>query len=81
MGTKNNPGEFDCYANAKPDEPMFVLLARDNSAPSIVYRWATKYMESKGGFENMSLEQFKKFKEARECADKMADWKRDNPNV
>lgn len=29
MGTKNNPGAFDCYANAEPDEPMFVLLARD----------------------------------------------------
>ena len=26
MGTKNNPGKFDCYANAKPDEPLFVLL-------------------------------------------------------
>jgi len=28
MATKKNPGEFDCYANAGPDEPMFVLLAR-----------------------------------------------------
>jgi hypothetical protein len=29
MGTKSNPGPFDCYAKAEPDEPMFVLLARD----------------------------------------------------
>ena len=21
MGTKNNPGKFDCYANADSDEP------------------------------------------------------------
>ena len=33
MGTKNNPGQFDCYRNAEPDEPMFVLLARDERAP------------------------------------------------
>lgn len=29
MGTKNQPGSFDCYANAKGDEPLFVLLGRD----------------------------------------------------
>lgn len=43
MGTKNNPGTFDCYANAKPDEPMFVLLARDKKAPEIVRAWADRY--------------------------------------
>lgn len=40
MGTKNNPAKYDCYANAKPDEPMFVLLARDPSAPGLVRSWA-----------------------------------------
>ena len=40
MGTKNNPGEFDCYANAQPDEPMFVLLGRDKHAPALVWLWA-----------------------------------------
>lgn len=40
MGTKNNPGAFDCYANAKPDEPMFILLARDRHAPRLVRLWA-----------------------------------------
>ena len=29
MATKNNPGKFDCYTNAEPDEPMFILLGRD----------------------------------------------------
>ena len=23
MGTKNNPGSYDCYANLDPDEPYF----------------------------------------------------------
>lgn len=26
MGTKNNPGNFDCYANAEPDEPQLHKL-------------------------------------------------------
>lgn len=40
MATKNNPGPFDCYANAGPDEPMFILLGRDALAPSLVRLWA-----------------------------------------
>lgn len=40
MSTKNNPGPFDCYANAEPDEPMFVLLGRDKHAPLLVHLWA-----------------------------------------
>jgi hypothetical protein len=40
LGTKNIPGEFDCYAKAEPDEPMFVLLGRDKYAPMLVNLWA-----------------------------------------
>lgn len=40
MGTKNNPGSFDCYANAAPDEPMFILLGRDPRAIFLVKLWA-----------------------------------------
>ena len=29
MGTKNNPGDYDCHAAAKPDEPVFTLRAHD----------------------------------------------------
>ena len=47
MGTKNNPGEFDCYENAEPDEPIFVLSARDPSAPLIVRQWAFHYKDRK----------------------------------
>ncbi len=41
MGTKNQPGEHDCYTKAEQDEPMFVLLARDKHAPALVWLWAT----------------------------------------
>src|SRR5260370_1328762 len=40
MGTKNKPGKFDCYANAEPDEPMFVLLGRDRLAAHLVSIWS-----------------------------------------
>lgn len=40
MGTKNNPGIYDCYANAEPDEPIFILLGRDSHAPAAVLKWA-----------------------------------------
>jgi hypothetical protein len=40
MGTKSAPGKFDCYARAEVDEPMFVLLARDASAPQLIRQWA-----------------------------------------
>lgn len=40
MGTKNDPGEFDCYARAHPDEPLFTLLGRDRLAPGLVRLWA-----------------------------------------
>lgn len=40
MGTKNDPGQYDCYAKAEPDEPMFILLGRDPNAPAAVRKWA-----------------------------------------
>lgn len=39
-GSKLNPGVEDCYTEALPDEPLFVLLARDPQAPKLVREWA-----------------------------------------
>lgn len=39
MGTKTHPGQYDCYAKAQADEPMFVLLARDPLAALLVTLW------------------------------------------
>ncbi|MFN4229820.1 hypothetical protein [Parvibaculum sp.] len=63
MGTKNNPGQFDCYAEAGDDEPMFVLLGRDRHAPLLVRLWAI--LRADEG-ENDA-----KVKEAFRCADEM----------
>ncbi len=40
MGTRNNPGAYDCFHAAEPDEPMFTLLARDPTAEYFVAAWA-----------------------------------------
>src|SRR6266702_5324130 len=66
MSTKTNPGKFDCYSKADPDEPMFVLLARDKHAPTLVWLWAT-LRELDG--ENKEVVQ-----EARECCGAMLEW-------
>jgi hypothetical protein len=66
MGTKNNPGAFDCYANAEPDEPMFILLGRDKHAPTLVWLWAC--------LRELDGEDAVKVREARECAAMMMDW-------
>lgn len=40
MGTKNNPGQFDCYAKLDPDEPYFTLRSTDETGPFLVRIWA-----------------------------------------
>lgn len=66
MGTKAQPGEFDCYANAEPDEPMFILLARDKHAPTLVWLWAT--------LRELDGEDEAKVAEARACVGQMIEW-------
>ncbi len=74
MGTKNNPGEFDCYESADPDEPMFVLLARDPLAAGLVRRWAKEYRDRKLGMRSLSPSERRKYLEALKCADQMEAW-------
>jgi hypothetical protein len=70
MGTKLNPGAFDCYAKAADDEPMFVLLARDPLAPLVVQKWATL---AKGKGADLA-----KVKEANACAEQMRKWRKEH---
>jgi hypothetical protein len=39
METKANPNPNGCLARALPDEPMFILLGRDPSAPAAIRGW------------------------------------------
>jgi hypothetical protein len=68
VATKNNPGKYDCYANADPDEPLFVLLARDRHAPALVWLWTV--------LRELDREEPEKLKEAQECCLAMMQWAR-----
>lgn len=77
MSSKVNPAEFDCYRNAEPDEEMFVLLARDLSAPTMVRLWAeTRRLAINTGLKPESDRV--QVKEALECAAKMEQWRREH---
>lgn len=73
MGTKNNPGQFDCEAKAEPNEPKFTLLARDPDAGRIVRMWAwgrlTQINRGTKPASDLAM-----VEEARKCADEMDAW-------
>lgn len=68
MATKSNPGQFDCYSKAAPDEPMFTLLGRDRHAPTLVRIWSL--------LRARDVEDEAKIAEALACADAMEGWNR-----
>lgn len=77
MGSKLNPGKFDCYTNALPDEPMFVLLARDPYAPETVRIWAkARELANRAGKHPTDPA---KIAEAMDCAETMRRWRDANP--
>lgn len=93
MATKEKPGAFDCYANARLDEPMFVLLARDELAPHLTKIWTlirnkapqhyiqTAIEDAQKAVEHKPPMDRAKYAEACNCALAMMGWKSRNPNV
>lgn len=76
MGTKNNPGDFDCYAACEPDEPYFVLRANDPTSPSSVRGWAWNRIQMIfQGRKPNTPEQWHKVSEALACASAMERWR------
>lgn len=71
MATKNNPGEFDCYANAEPDEPFFVLLGRDVLAGDLVKEWARRREMIASVGDGPDEREARKIAEARAVAEQM----------
>lgn len=76
MGTKKDPGEFDCYEAARDDEPMFVLLARDPEAANLVETWAVAREMRLGA--KMTEADRRKVADARKCAKAMRRWHEKN---
>ena len=67
MGLKHNDS---CLAKAATDEPIFVLRAKDKTAPNLVRAWATNAASLGAPYE--------KTREARELADAMERWQKEN---
>lgn len=85
MGSKLNPGAFDCFKAAMPDEPMFVLLARDLSGPTMLRAWSTRRrgevltaLDRGDITEEQAQEDLRKCQEADACADEMTIWRKRN---
>lgn len=89
MGTKLNPGQYDCYAKLEPDEPYFLLCSKDPIGEYLVSAWvalragdvaaAKRIMENAGkawkesGRTNLPYGSGKSL-EAQQCAEAMRDW-------
>jgi hypothetical protein len=66
-----------CFARAKKDEPMFVLLARDRLAPWLVRGWALlRTLQIWIGTKPAS--DFERCDEARALAEQMRAWRKAN---
>lgn len=77
MGTKNSPAKFDCYGNALPDEPMFILLARDPDFHRLVCEWANRRdADIRCGLRPESDRAM--VLEARQCAADGQHWRKEN---
>ena len=68
-----------CLTNAADDEPIFVLRANDEQAPTIVRAWAYAYRSAKQQRGEYTLGRRAKFEEAISLACKMESWKSARP--
>jgi len=87
MGTKNNPGVYDCYEKADPDEPIFTLRGKDVSAPYLVEIWTAVrrglYRPAAEALEKLFSDprvielngECEKFDEALAVANEMREWR------
>jgi len=73
METKATLNLAGCYARALPDEPMFILLARDISAPGAIRAWADLRLKMPKAEADLS-----QIEEALATADSFEHWRIDH---
>lgn len=79
MSTKNDPGDFDVYVKLEPDEPYFILRARDMEAPVAIHVWVHLWLrEIQMGLRPESDRA--QIAEAMKCAAEMEQWGREYQN-
>ena len=72
MSTKEQPGPFDAFAKLAPDEPYFVLRAKDISAPATIEAWVRFRRGSPS--KAAKADEAARLTEALACAAQMRDW-------
>ena len=79
MGTKNNPGNYDCYAKLEPNEPYFLLRGKDPVGWLLVNLWASirKHLAPHG---EIPPEYLAKLNEAKICGDAMKAYAEKHPS-
>jgi hypothetical protein len=77
MSIKQRELEDGCFSRALDDEPMFVLLARDDQAPQRVRDWATQRRADISMGRRPASDQAV-VDDAFETADRMEEWRREN---
>ena len=77
MAAKNAPSEFDCYDKALPDEPMFILLARDPEFCDLITKWARRRRNAIRCGERPQSD-YLMVREAEQCAVTGALWRQEN---
>ena len=80
MASKAQTAKYDCYHNALPDEPMFILLARDPAAPFLVEQWAEGRANAITAGER-PMSDTAMVDEAMQCAADMRAWREKNDGV
>jgi hypothetical protein len=77
MGSKAQPGAFDCYAKLEPNEPYFLIMGRDPMGQQLVEMWAlgAEMRLSLGALDAEAvLNKKAQIAEARRCAAYMANY-------
>lgn len=80
MGTRLNPGRFDCYSAALADEEQFVLNARDPAFSPTIRFWITQ-REAMIGRGEKPVSDNEMLTEAGLCATRGVAWRSDNAMV
>ena len=81
MGTKSKPGEFDCYAKAGDNEPIFTLRAKDPVAPETIEHWLAARRREQIGQpvgEHEHYREVRRHSAAIACMDDMRNWQDDH---
>lgn len=76
METKAHPNPNGCLARALPDEPFFVLLARDQTAPATIRWWSDARAQL--GVEGERKQDAEQLSEALDTAVAMELWRLQN---